>query len=85
MLGMHGAALAFSFLMKPGSAVIELFPLGSGQNWHMEHIAKQSGQYYISWRNQVKKREDKKTRATEVPPIEILKLLKNSFTLVCPP
>lgn len=83
MLGMHGAAFAFSFLMRPGSSVIELFPARSGTNWHMEFIATQSGHHYMSWRNGDPRRENKMLKSTKVPPHEIIPLLRSAFSKVC--
>ena len=81
---MHGAAMAFSFLMQPGAAVVELFPTSDSANWHMEFIAKQSGHHYISWKNKDSTKENKTMGTTELPVEPILKLMGIAFEKMCP-
>ena len=82
-IGMHGAAHAFNFLLPRGSCVVEMFPLGFKINWHMEYIAKWSGNHYISWKNKDKKLEDTKNKYTTIPAYTVVSLLKKASKVVC--
>ncbi len=49
--GMHGAALAYSLLMQPHAALVELWPLSKGIWRCYEHAAEWAGLLYRRWAN----------------------------------
>ena len=84
LIGMHGAALAFSIFLAPGAGLIEMFPATGKSNWHMEMLAHWSHVHYISWKNHQRRNEYVRSRSTRVPPETVVSLLKVIHTMICP-
>ena len=85
LVGMHGAALAFSVFLQPGSGVIELFPakdMGHG-NWHMQYLAKWSQVNYLIWRNKDKSLENRTEKSTYIPSSTMIRLLSEIHSTMC--
>ena len=83
MVGMHGAAFAFSLLRQPGGVAIELLPKKFGVNWHMEYLAKWSGLVYVKWKNNDPKREDHGKGTINISEHRVMPLLKEAQTSIC--
>ena len=85
IIGMHGAAFSFAFVLAPGSGVIEMYPKvkNQGRNWHMEAIAKWSKLHYSKWINDKDKYEDTKRKYTYIPPAIVTKYLYNIHGRMC--
>ena len=83
LVGMHGAALAYSVFLQPGSGMIELFPFGEGNNWHMKYLAKWSRVHYLKWINTNISLENKAEKSTEIPPGVVVNLLSNLHLKMC--
>ena len=83
MVGMHGAAFAYSLLRPPGGVAIELLPKKFGVNWHMEYLAKWSGLKYIQWRNNDSTRESHSQGTVNVSAHKVMTLLKNAVKFIC--
>ena len=84
LIGMHGAALAFSPFLQEHSAMVELFPHAYRQtNWHMQKLAEWSGHKYINWRNMDVALEDEVLQYTTVPVSEMTKLLTQAYRAIC--
>ena len=85
LVGMHGAAMAFSVFMPPGSAVIELYPsYYPGSNWHMEYIALWSGHHYVEWHNKNARLDDKKRGYSTIPTEQLQLLVDKAVKKLCP-
>ena len=83
IIGMHGAAFGFSLLLPEESGMIELYPLGHGENWHMQYLAKWNKLHYLLWTNTKSYLEDKKRKFTTVPPVVVVTLLNKTITHFC--
>ncbi|XP_074641299.1 uncharacterized protein LOC141899046 [Tubulanus polymorphus] len=85
LIGMHGAALAFSMFQPWGGGLIELYPMsyGSFRNWHMEYIAKWSGVLYESWQSKVMSDENIMTKSSYIPPYTVMRFVKNMTDRIC--
>ncbi|ELU08005.1 hypothetical protein CAPTEDRAFT_187734 [Capitella teleta] len=84
-IGMHGAAFGFVVLMKPGRAVVELWPQQQVDrgNWHMEALALANRLHYRSWTNMNSKYENRRTKSTYIPKDVIESLLRGATADVC--
>lgn len=51
LIGVHGAGLAHTLLLRPGAAMFEMFPLSykKSPNWHFEQFAIWGGCWYEKW------------------------------------
>ena len=78
-------ALAFAFLMQPGSAVLHLLPNGNlGEDQRLiESLVRSSGLYYFHWQNKHSGRDDPVTQTLVVPSYVILRELGRVFTEIC--
>ena len=83
MMGMHGAAMAFSLLLPRHAAVVELYPHYYGYaNWHMKKLARWSHHKYFSYKLP-KALDDLKTFSTTVPVDVAIELLTKALQAVC--
>ncbi|KAL0034323.1 hypothetical protein WJX77_009296 [Trebouxia sp. C0004] len=65
LIGMHGAALAWSLMMPPGTALLELWP--QPNMWRLyEHTAQWAGLHYRHWASQ-----DKMPHSVLEPPTSV--------------
>lgn len=83
MIGMHGAALAFSWFLPPGSGVIEMFPATHRGNWHMAQIAQRNEVFYNKWVNRDRKNERVHAQSTRIPPEIVVKLIDDMIKVIC--
>ena len=83
MIGMHGAAFAFSWFLPPGGGAIELFPINHGGNWHMKHIANKNNILYNEWENNNPTNERPKSKSTLIPPKIVVQLLGDMMKNMC--
>ncbi len=83
VLGMHGAAFAYTLFMPPDGAVIELFPRYSAVNWHMRFLAHWAKIQYLSWQNRNKTREDEKNGFTTMSPAVPVTLVHKAIKKIC--
>ncbi|XP_033755824.1 beta-1,2-xylosyltransferase RCN11-like [Pecten maximus] len=51
LVGVHGAGLAYTLLLRPGAAMFEMFPLSykKSPNWHFQQFAVWGGCWYERW------------------------------------
>ncbi|CAH1786626.1 unnamed protein product [Owenia fusiformis] len=82
LIGMHGAALAYSIFLPIGSTVIELFP-NKGRNWHFEYLAKWNKCFYQSWYNNDTQRFDSNGTSMTIPANVIRSELRNAIDNIC--
>ena len=82
LVGMHGAALAYSILLPPNSAVIELFPsYYRVRNWHMQRMVEAANHLYLT--QKLDKSEDNpKTQSTVVKPVILAGLIEKAVNFV---
>lgn len=65
LIGMHGAALAWTLMMPPGTALLELWP--QSNMWRLyEHTAQWAGLHYRRWVSQ-----DKMPHSVSEPPTSV--------------
>ena len=83
MVGMHGAAFGFVVFMQEGSGVLEMWPKGVKENWHMEYLAKRNGLYYQSWKNMDERNENREQKKTRVSAQTVNKIVEELTISVC--
>ena len=83
MIGMHGAAFAFTWFRPKGSGAIELFPANGGSNWHMKHIAISNDVFYDTWKNKNPRNELVHSKSTIIPPKTAIDLIRDMVDTIC--
>ncbi len=84
LIGMHGAAFAFTFFMSPGGGAIELFPWKYPKNWHMQYLAKWNKVKYARWLNVNRNMENVPAKSTYIPTRVVECHLAIMFKDLCP-
>ena len=80
MIGMHGAAFAFITFLPTHAGVVELYPKGSSQNWHMGNLAKWKGHFYKAYMSTVPQDSN---RATKLSTKLVISLIEEAMTKMC--
>jgi capsular polysaccharide biosynthesis protein len=76
LVGMHGAGLAHALFLRPGSALVELFPAyHSPATRYFRRMAECRGLFYQGWQNTDPRRERPGYRTT-IPPAVVVEAIQ---------